>query len=122
MTKMFIPSIGFQFQLTEPWTFTLHNESRNESLWLLLNRARRDGDGWRSAYVDAFDVTLPVGTILRVDRMYIRKGAAEYDSVTFYLNNYQILNAPGVKKGALRFWAKLDDVNKIVFDKVDMWR
>lgn len=47
--------------------------------------------------------TLPAGTILEIDRIYIRQGNAEYSSVTF--------KARGIK--VLRFWAKLDDVNRI---------
>ncbi len=40
-------------------------------------------------------VTLPVETLLKVDRIYIRKGASDFDSITF--------------------WATLKDVNNIVF-------
>jgi hypothetical protein len=41
-----------------------------------------------------------------VDRIYIRKGAADYSSITF-----RIHGDPFDKK---RFWAKLADVNNIV--------
>ena len=48
--------------------------------------------------------TLPKGVILVVDRIYIRKGANDYSSVTF--------KAPELKK---RFWVKLEDANNLNF-------
>lgn len=56
-------------------------------------------------------VTLKVGQVLGIDRIYIRKGAKDYSSVTF---NY--IGAPK-GSGRIRFWAKLDDVNNIIFEK-----
>lgn len=46
--------------------------------------------------------TLPKGSVLTVDRIYIRKGAADFDSISFWL--------VGSK---LKFWARLDNVNEI---------
>jgi len=48
--------------------------------------------------------TLKKGTVLEVDRIYIRKGAADYSSITFRIK--------GGKKSP-RFFAKLEDVNKM---------
>lgn len=56
-------------------------------------------------------VTLKAGQVLSVDRVYIRRGAKDYSSVTF---NY--IGAPK-GSGRIRFWAKLDDVNNIIFEK-----
>jgi hypothetical protein len=53
----------------------------------------------------AFKVTLPAKTELGVDRVYIRKGARDFSSLSFIIKN-------GKFKGA-RFWAKLQDVNCI---------
>ena len=47
-----------------------------------------------------------------VDRIYIRKGKGEFDSVTFRVDFK--LRAKRVLKG--RFWAKLDDVNRLLFE------
>jgi hypothetical protein len=69
-------------------------------------------------------ITLPAGTVLKVDRIYIRKGKKEYSSITFYaegLGETTVLKAsPWVrlhdtKKKKLRFWAKLQDCNMIKF-------
>lgn len=50
-------------------------------------------------------ITLGVDTILKVDRVYIRKGAKDFSSLTFFIKS-------GPYKGA-RFWAKLNEVNQI---------
>ncbi|RQT26119.1 hypothetical protein [Burkholderia contaminans] len=64
-------------------------------------------------------VTIPAGALLTVDRIFIRKGAADYDSVTFWLKASKVpvaINGRQVKK-SVRFWAKLDDVNAIEFEE-----
>ena len=48
--------------------------------------------------------TLPKGTVLTVDRIYIRKGLPSYDSITFWAK------LPDAKK-KVRFWAKIIDIN-----------
>ena len=57
-------------------------------------------------------VLLPKGTILRIDRIYIRKGNEEYDSVTFVIEKSSIVKG----RNKPRFWAKLDDANKMVLE------
>ena len=47
------------------------------------------------------------GTALTVDRIYIRKGAKDYSSVTFKTK---------VNGRVIRFFARLSDVNKIEFE------
>lgn len=51
--------------------------------------------------------TLPEGTILTIDRIYIRKGKSDYDSISFYAQ------IPGIAKKK-RFWAKREDVNTMM--------
>ena len=79
----------------------------------------------KDVIIEDLMVTIPKGTIIQVDRIYIRKGSSDYSSVTFYAKNlgeiestYSSYNAKPkkkIKKKALRFWAKLSDCNKIVF-------
>jgi len=54
-------------------------------------------------------ITLPKGTVLIVDRIYIRKGAKEFSSVTFRIKSTTHPDLAGKKRN--RFWAKLADVN-----------
>ncbi|CAG9229294.1 hypothetical protein [Burkholderia vietnamiensis] len=64
-------------------------------------------------------VTIPAGALMTIDRIFIRKGAADFDSVTFWLKAKSkpvTINGRLVKK-SVRFWAKLDDVNAIEFEE-----
>jgi hypothetical protein len=90
--KLYIPEIGDQLELEKEWSFTLHNEYRNSSLFKKMKYPKKD-----------VTMTFPKGTILQVDRIYIRKGASDYSSLTFYVKS-------GHCKGA-RFWTKLNDCN-----------
>ena len=134
--QFYIPSVTDQIRLTADWEFPLFFESRNDSL---LTRIKPDVTyGYRDR--GSILAVLKAGTVLQVDRIYIRKGKGEWDSVTFWIKF-----APGDKdrrkvvrrssycheqqlqgvdptqemkfKGA-RFWAKLEDVNAIEFEKV----
>lgn len=49
------------------------------------------------------EITIPKGTILEIDRIYIRQGNAGCSSVTFKIR----------AKKVLRFWASLEQVNNI---------
>jgi hypothetical protein len=125
-----IPTVGAVLILTAEWTFRLHEESRNTDFGDKINGVKKPN--WNSK--DYFDwdtyrakqaawrsqplyVTLPVGTQLKVSRIYIRNGGKsmkKYDSVTFYINQHLTAakaRKAGVHKG--RFWAKLADVNTI---------
>jgi hypothetical protein len=70
------------------------------------------GTGW--THVDPTEVTLPAGTELRVERVYIRLGSyAAYNSITFRVTK----SNPDPKLRGARFWAKLKDINgRLVFD------
>jgi len=103
--KLYIPEIGDQIVLTEDWTFNLYSEDRNRKLMDKLNLAYRYEYG---RALSKNSVTLPKGTSLKIDRIYIRKGSSDYSSITFFIGS-------GDYKGC-RFWAKLSDVNKIEFD------
>jgi hypothetical protein len=74
---------------------------------------------------DVIALTLPAETTLKVDRIYIRKGASDYSSVTFFASGLgEVLVKPRwifgsgkeKKKKSLRFWAKLADCNNIEFE------
>jgi hypothetical protein len=137
--KYNIPSIGDKIKLTRDWCFPLYFESRNNGL---LARFRPGIIyGWRSND-NSIIVTLEKDTILRIDRIYIRKGKSEWDSITFVIsdapNDKNRCKHSSIKqyygkdavipdedpntveklKGA-RFWAKLDDVNEIYYIKLD---
>lgn len=78
--------------------------------------------------VVAAEITLPQGTDLKVDRIYIRKGREGFDSVTFWADaphGALVKVNPASKSGGAftvtldtrkktRFWAKLAEVNHIM--------
>ena len=131
--RLFVPEIGTQFVLTERWNFQLYNEDRNRSLveaWDLFTdpgyinarEAYRNNprNRWSARYTDgmlmhmidySWPVSLDVGTILKVDRIFIRKGMNDYSSLTFYVSHTTDPALSKVKKR--RFWAKLSDCNQI---------
>lgn len=144
--RLNIPELGAFIILAEPWTFALQPESRNSALlesagWQWyggreeqeVRYARLRKAGWIATEIEeqfgchekydwSKEVTLPAGTQLKFDRIYIRKGSAEYSSVTFFLDRKTVdpaysdvcLNLHS-KKGKARFWAKLGDINKIIY-------
>jgi hypothetical protein len=67
-------------------------------------------------------VTLNAGVVLKVDRVYIRKGLSDFSSITFYAKNLgKVKFASNIfsnsKIKSIRFWAKLSDCNTIKFDE-----
>lgn len=122
-----MPTVGQKVRVLDgqTWKFKLYQECRNESLYEFVGRPLLPEH--RRAFFDDFvggeeafragsrelkhiNVELHAGSVLTIDRIYIRKGAGDFDSVTFILNNAKL---PG-KKGAaarVRFWVKLDDIN-----------
>ncbi len=108
--KMFVPSIGTKLVLTKDWSFDLWSEYRNESLY---NALGIDLDRY-SYPLTSQVVTLPAGTLLTIDRIYIRKNLDGFDSMTFNMPDPEKIYG----KGRKRFWVKLTDVNTMEFDLV----
>lgn len=52
---------------------------------------------------------LPIDTILKVDRIYIKKATPDFNSITFFIESTSCPELKGKK--SLRFWAKVDDIN-----------
>lgn len=111
--NLFIPPLGTEIELAQDWTFALYGESRNHDFFDYLKTAYLSpysnspmGCRWE---MRSTEVTLPAGSVLKVDRIYIRKGQNDFDSVTFYLTR-----SNGKKVTKARFWVKLEDANKII--------
>jgi len=108
-----IPTLGTELTLIEPWVFTLFREGRNDDFMARYKGLERRDMWGRTDYMEPTTCSLPIGTKLVVDRIYIRRtGKGEFDSVTFRLKKGA---HPTEKKRIYgRFWAKLYDVNRIV--------
>ncbi len=136
--KMYIPELGDQIKLTADWVFELHVEDRNSTLMEFLHNCEFSWENYRTGIT--MTSVIPDGSILKVDRIYIRKGASDYSSITFFWKDMSIPpkvvdrkitafnyhGMPGhteiyqkkIPKKPVRFWAKLSDVNNIEFDRV----
>jgi hypothetical protein len=104
--QLWIPTIGDAFVLTTDWSFHLHHESRNCGMADALGKPF--GGSWYHNPDKPQDVTLEATTELVVDRIYIRQGADEFDSLTFVIKQ-----CPREVLVGERFWAKLHEVNTI---------
>lgn len=122
--RLHIPTLGDELVLSSDWTFTLHKEYRNSGfIDTVLGISSDDWEAyWKviNKLGDSITVTLPAGSVLKVDRVFIRKGAGDYDSLSFWLMDcphkaWASKKVGGTAKGRLRFWVKLDDANKIEF-------
>jgi hypothetical protein len=104
--RFYLPEIGERIQLTQDWTFSLWEESRNNDF---IRSVLPEADPINYPRDDSrrsWPYTLPAGTVLSVARIYIRAGVSSFSSVTFSI--------PGRAKA--KFWAKLLDVNQIEFE------
>jgi hypothetical protein len=125
--RLLIPDCGTILRLTRDWTFTLHCEHRNKTLITGLGSKYEWDMCWPKdgSEPPTWTVTFRKGTVMTVDRIYLRKGAGDFSSLTFIVRSepvavavrdgqeYQLtgkFRMPGTS-GAVRFWAKLEDVN-----------
>lgn len=120
-----IPSIGDELTLASAWTFPCFWEGRNH---LFIEKMRPELMA-RRGQVESVAITLPAGAVLSVQRIYIRQGKKDFDSLTFSLRSVPLpdaVDAEGAaghkkprkakkvsKKATGRFWVKLQDANKI---------
>ena len=111
--KLYIPILGEQLRLTADWKFDLYNEERNSTLMNYVGDTREII--WRSPQGEP--CMLPAGTILKCDRIFIRKGSEDYNSITFFLVGKKT-ETKKIPSRAVRFWVTLEDANSIEFDKV----
>lgn len=111
--KLVIPRLkADQLALTKSWTFNLHHEDRNTSLGAHFNIPAKDfGSRWGASNRLTTEVTLPKGTVMTVDRYYIRQGNEQFDSITFMVHEID----GKVLKKKLRFWVKLDEALTLDF-------
>jgi len=124
--RLYVPTNGDQLLLTADWAFTLHTErwhsNRSKTLYDRLGIGPvRTERGWHD--YPTSQASLPAGTLLQVDRVYIRRfnRAAksvedDYDSITFQVTRHPTWPAEPRRKVLARFWVKLSDANNIEFE------
>ena len=71
--KLYVPDIGDLITLLEDWTFKIVYEHRNSNI---IEVATGKPHTWSRDHRPTMPpMTLPKGTVLKIDRIYIRKGA-----------------------------------------------
>ena len=126
--QLFIPPLGSRLRLTQEWSFDLHRELRNHDFREHLG-FEDPADRSRmyliaQTHPRSDHVVLPAGTVLKVDRIYIRKGQDGFDSLSFLIESSPdtrlsvcIITEQGrTRRRQTRFWAKLADVNDMVVE------
>ena len=122
--KLFVPACGDRITLTKPWKFNLTLERRNHKFAETKGFIEIESSHWRAYWnkdtgYKKVEVTLPKGTVLECDRVYIRvfsKAKAhddvdnDFDSITWKMIGK---NGKGIKN--CRFWAKLSEFNEFNF-------
>lgn len=124
---LFIPTIGVRLALMSEARVKVYFEDRNTKLLRQFGvychnqyysgtlTAKFDEKQMAKYGAEKGDgyvwLTLPVGSVLSVDRIYIRKSVSDFDSLTFNL-----MTRAGKEKNSFpygRFWLKLEDVNTL---------
>ena len=121
--QLFIPACGDRLTLSEPWTFTLLIERRNVEFAKILGILPKDFSLWRhERHLEPHSVTLPAGTTLECDRIYIRtynksriQQSNDYDSIT-----WRVIKPNGKPALKQRFWVKLPDCYEIQYNPDDL--
>jgi len=127
--KMYIPEISDEIRLLSDWTFGLVNETRNATLMEKIGDNRSTQYAYRDPYTTV-PCTIPAGAVLKIDRIYVRKGKGDFSSITFLWKGESIdprvvqrdpqywgETIVKIPRKPVRFWAKLDDVNNIEFER-----
>lgn len=115
--KLAIPAIRSKIRICEPWTFNLIDEYRNHRFWEKILPGVPHEERWSyNRGKNSKLVTLEPGTILTIDRIYIKKSSPNFNSISFFVETCPNLERSGSKKGKThgRFWARLSEVNKII--------
>lgn len=115
MPTLFIPSIGDKIKLLMDTEVNICYEYRNAKALYAINPNFEKDTKFRDLQNNqrillSQDVIIPAETVLTIDRIYIRKGKGDFDSVTFRHDKLD-KKATGIDFPVCRFWLKLDQIN-----------
>ena len=81
----FIPELGTKIKNPEDWTFSVVCDHRNMCLFQAENVTFPTNWTDPAFQKHAFNKTFPKNSILQIDRIYVRKGAEEWSSVSLFI-------------------------------------
>lgn len=116
--KLYVPACGDRLKLTSDWAFSLYLEHRNmkfaDHRGLLMDIERGQYYVWSGERYNSPIATRPwtikAGSLLEVDRVYIRQTSKSADDVE---SDYDSISFRIVGEKHSRFWAKLSECNEI---------
>lgn len=113
--NLFVPDIGTLLKLEEDWTFILYSEYRNQTLFEIFSENDKTDKNKL--------VELPKGLVVKVDRIYVRKGLSQYSSITFNIPKPKTKREKeempeNIKFGGCKFWVKLHECNGVKLSPV----
>lgn len=117
--QLFVPTIGSKLKLSEEWRFNVYSEHRNISLGQFIACPNKDKLKKYCYPVENIGtLILPKDTVLKLDRIFIRKDMDGFDSMSFFVESTSLEKDPNWqgRKSQVRFWAKLEDCNTIKFE------
>lgn len=125
--KLYIPTVGTVLQLTQDWHTVVECEYRNNTIFQYFRVPDFDPDLWVND-LPPQKFTIPAGSRLKVDRIYLRKGKGDFDSITFLWQGCtteprnRVDKFSGrvdrVSRKPVRFWVRMEYANQIEFDLV----
>lgn len=132
--RLYVPACGDRITLEAEWSFRLYLERRNMAYAKTIGAVEKDRSMWAPIYIDdnrrsgikSVNASLPAGTVLECDRVYVRQynksriaAKDDYDSIT-----WKLIGPKGKARKHGRFWVKLTDANAIEFDpeRVDKYQ
>lgn len=120
---LFVPDIGTVIRLTDYWGFRLYQEYRNAGIIELMGLFEGQSNRpWQErGPLPLAHLRLKPGAELTVDRIYVRQGAGEYSSLSFWVEKGAVIeelrnpryDGSNTIKKRTRFWVKLIDANRI---------
>lgn len=81
----FIPELGTKIKNPDDWTFSVIVDHRNMCLFEAENVPFPTKWTDPTFQKHAFNKTLPKDSIFQIDRIYVRKGAEEWSSVSLFI-------------------------------------
>ena len=119
-TGLFVPDIGTKMRLVMPWQTEVIAEYRNSAMIELLEDQKQPRY-YRGDQRRRWSIIIQPGSVLAVDRVYIRqgKGFEDFSSLTFRLAKGATVQYDGqtfVTKKSIRFFSSLRFVNQLLVE------
>ena len=117
--NIWIPRPGDALKLLKPWTAEILLERRNARALMKMLSLKSEIEvyeicGKKKDQTTSFRFV--EGDVLVVDRIYVRQGKPDFDSITFIVKSTRM---PDKSVVGARFWVKLRDANKIDAELAD---